>query len=195
MLGSVGYDGFSRAPFWQDLVADAQRPYILDDPSTAELVFQGLGLAGLLGCILFVGLAYLTAARIAEAMTRTNRRFAVEFLRSLVPIGLVYAVAHYFTLLVIQGQYAIPLASDPFGYGWDVLGTIDYVPNIAPFSPNTVWYVQVGALVAGHVAGLAVAHDRAVSILPAREALRSQYAMLGLMVVYTVGGLWLLSRG
>jgi hypothetical protein len=76
-----------------------------------------------------------------------------------------------------------------------VLGTIDYVPNIAPFSPNTVWYVQVGALVAGHVAGLAVAHDRAVSILPAREALRSQYAMLGLMVVYTVGGLWLLSRG
>jgi hypothetical protein len=195
MLGSVGYDGFSRAPFWQDLVADAQRPYILDDPGTAELVFQGLGLAGLLGCILFVGLAYLTAARIAEAMTRTNRRFAVEFLRSLVPIGLVYAVAHYFTLLVIQGQYAIPLASDPFGYGWDVLGTIDYVPNIAPFSPNTVWYVQVGALVAGHVAGLAVAHDRAVSILPAREALRSQYAMLGLMVVYTVGGLWLLSRG
>ena len=67
-------------------------------------------------------------------------------------------------------------------------------PNIAPFSPNTVWYVQVGALVAGHVAGLAVAHDRAVTILPERDALRSQYAMLGLMVLYTVGGLWLLSR-
>jgi hypothetical protein len=40
-----------------------------------------------------------------------------------------------------------------------------------------------------------VAHDRAVTILPERDALRSQYAMLGLMVVYTVGGLWLLSRG
>jgi hypothetical protein len=128
-------------------------------------------------------------------MTRTGRPVAAEFLQSLVPIGLVYAVAHYFTLLVIQGQYAIPLASDPFGYGWDVLGTVDYAPNIAPLSPNTVWYVQVGALVAGHVAGLAVAHDRAVTILDERDALRSQYAMLALMVLYTVAALWLLSRG
>jgi hypothetical protein len=56
--------------------------------------------------------------------------------------------------------------------------------------------VQVGALVAGHVAGLAVAHDRAVTIFPERgAALRSQYAMLALMVLYTVGGLWVLSRG
>lgn len=48
----------------------------------------------------------------------------------------------------------------------------------------------------GHVAGLAVAHDRAVAIFRDRgDALRSQYAMLALMVVYTVGGLWLLSRG
>jgi hypothetical protein len=195
MLGSVGFDGLGRAPFWQDLVADAQRPYVLDDPGTAELISQGLGLAGLVGCVLVVGAAYLAAAALAERMTRGGRSFAAEFLQSLVPIGLVYAVAHYFTLLVIQGQYAIPLASDPFGYGWDLLGTIDYVPNIAPFSPNTVWYVQVGALVAGHVAGLAVAHDRAVTLLDERDALRSQYAMLGLMVLYTVGGLWLLSRG
>jgi hypothetical protein len=35
-----------------------------------------------------------------------------------------------------------------------------------------------------------------VTLFADREAaLRSQYAMLGLMVVYTVGGLWLLSRG
>ena len=54
--------------------------------------------------------------------------------------------------------------------------------------------VQVGSLVGGHVAGLMVAHDRAVTILPERDALRSQYAMLALMVVYTVGGMWLLSR-
>ena len=105
------------------------------------------------------------------------------------------AVAHYFTALIISGQYIFSLASDPFGFGWDLFGTVTYSPNIAPLAPNIVWYVQVGALVAGHVAGLMVAHDRAVTILPARDALRSQYAMLGLMVVYTIGGLWLLSRG
>ena len=128
-------------------------------------------------------------------MVASERPLAPEFLLSLVPIALVYAVAHYFTLLVIQGQYAITLASDPFGYGWDLLGTADYAPNIAPFSPNTVWYVQVGALVGGHVAGLAVAHDRAVTIFESATRCARSTPMLALMVVYTVGGLWLLSRG
>jgi hypothetical protein len=195
MLGSVGFDGLSRSPFWQDLRARIEGPYIVDQPGRAELFSTALSLVGLVGCVLAVALAFRGAVWIAERIVRSDRSLAPEFVQSLVPIALVYAVAHYFTLLVIQGQYALPLASDPFGYGWDLFGTVDYAPNIAPFSPNTVWYVQVGSLVAGHVAGLTVAHDRAVTILPERDALRSQYAMLGLMVVYTVGGLWLLSRG
>jgi hypothetical protein len=195
MLGSVAYDSLSRLTFWQNWSADLQRPYILDDPDTAELIDMGLGIAGLLACVALVALAYVAAVEVAERLTRSDRPLRPEFLLSLVPIALVYVVAHYFTLLLIQGQYAIPLASDPFGYGWDLFGTFDYAPNIAPLAPNTVWYIQVGALVAGHVAGLAVAHDRAVAILPQRDALRSQYAMLALMILYTVGGMWLLSQG
>jgi hypothetical protein len=195
MLGSVGFDGLTRAPFWQNLLADVEGPYIVDAPRTAELLATALSLVGLVACILVVALAYLAATRIAERMIQSERPLAAEFVQSLVPIALVYAVAHYFTAFVISGQYIFSLASDPFGFGWDLFGTVTYSPNIAPFPPNIVWYVQVGSLVAGHVAGLAVAHDRAVTILPARDALRSQYAMLGLMVLYTVGGLWLLSRG
>jgi hypothetical protein len=195
MLGSVGFDGLSRSPVWQDLRARLEGPYLIDAPGTAELIATALGLAGLLGCVLLVASAYLGATRLAQRIVGGSKPLAHEFLLSLVPIALVYAVAHYFTLLVIQGQYAIPLFSDPFGRGADVLGTADYAPNIAPFAPNTVWYVQVGALVAGHVAGLAVAHDRAVSLLSPRDALRSQYPLLALMVLYTVAGLWLLSRG
>ena len=195
MLGSVAFDGFSRSSFWTDLRADVEGPYIVERPGLAELLATGLSLAGLLGCVLAVAFAYRAATRIARSIVDADRPLEPEFLLSLVPIALVYTVAHYFTYLVISGQYVIPLASDPFGFGWDLFGTVDYAPNIAPFAPNTVWYVQVASLVAGHVAGLAVAHDRAVTILPERDALRSQYAMLALMVVYTVGGLWLLSRG
>ena len=65
---------------------------------------------------------------------------------------------------MILGQFAPPLASDPLGYGWDLLGAADVAPNLAPLSPNAVWYVQVGSLVAGHVAGLAIAHDRAITL-------------------------------
>jgi hypothetical protein len=195
MLGSVGFDGLSRAPFWQDLRARIEGPYILEQPGRAELFSTSLALAGLVGCVLLVALAYRGAIWLAERTVPSGRSLSSEFVQGLVPIALVYAVAHYFTLLVIQGQYALPLASDPFGYGWDVFSTVDYAPNIAPFSPNTIWYVQVGSLVAGHVAGLMVAHDRAVTILPERDALRSQYAMLGLMVVYTLVGMGLLWKG
>ena len=195
MLGSVGFDGLSRARFWQDLRARVEGPYVLDSPGLAGLFGTLLALAGLLACILLVCVAYLAAVQVARRVIEEQERSLVpDFLPSLVPIALVYAVAHYFTLLLIQGQFAIPLASDPFGYGWDVLRTYDFQPNLAPLSPNSVWYVQVGALVAGHVAGLAVAHDRAISIFRSRAALRSQYAMLVLMVLYTVAGLWLLSQ-
>ncbi len=105
-------------------------------------------------------------------------------------------MAHYFSLFVLYGQFAVPLLSDPFGRDWDLFGTAAVQPDLAVIGPNTIWYVQAASLVLGHVAGLAVAHDRAVAIFRDRgDALRSQYAMLALMVVYTVGGLWLLSRG
>jgi hypothetical protein len=193
MLGSVGFDGLSRATFWQNLRADLEAPYIVEAPGTAELLATGLALAGLIACVLVVAAAYLAATAVAERTIGAGRPLVPDFILSLVPVALVYAVAHYFTYLVIEAQNALRLASDPFGYGWDLFGTVDFTPGIEPFSPNTVWYVQIGVLVAGHVAGLAVAHDRAVGVASERDALRSQYAMLALMVLYTLGGMWLLS--
>ena len=69
-----------------------------------------------------------------------------------------------FRWFVSYGQFVIPnLLSDPFGRGWDLFGTVDFVPNVASVlagddlvrrrSSRSPW---------GHVAGLAVAHDRAV---------------------------------
>jgi hypothetical protein len=132
----------------------------------------------------------ITARHLADA----GPGLAGSFVGSLIPIALVYAVSHYFSLLLIQGQALIPLASDPFGRGWDLFGSADRGVDLAPLSANAVWYVQVTSLVAGHVAGLALAHDRAVSRFPPDRALRTQYPLLALMVLYTVGGLWLLSR-
>ena len=71
----------------------------------------------------------------------------------------------------------------------------NYVHDLTILEPATVWHVKVGALVAGHVLGLVIAHDRALSLFSSvRSALRAQYAVLGLMIVYTVGGMWILSR-
>jgi hypothetical protein len=196
MLGSVLFDGYSRTTTWQDLAARVEEPFIIDQPGLGELLVTLLSLGGLLAGVLLVALAYEAACAVARWTVNAPRSLVGDFVRSLIPIAFVYVVAHYFSLFVVQGQFAIPLLSDPLGKGWDLFRTAEVTPDLTVLAPNTTWYVQVGALVAGHVAALAVAHDRAVSIFPDRRAaLRSQYAMLALMVLYTVGGLWVLSRG
>ena len=100
-------------------------------------------------------------------------------------------------MIFLNSSYeAVRLVSDPFNKGWDLFGTADFRPTENVFSPNMIWYVQVGVLVVGHVLGLVLAHDRAISLFSsARTAIRTQYAMLALMVMYTCTGLWLLSSG
>lgn len=196
MLGSVLFDGYSRTSTWQDLLARVEAPYIVDRPGLGELLVTLVSLGGLLGCTLLVALAYLAACWGARWTVGAPRSLVADFLHSLVPIAFAYLVAHYFSLFVIQGQFAVPLLSDPLGRGWDLLGTADVVPDLTVIGPNDTWYVQVAALVVGHVAGLSIAHDRAVTIFrERRDATVSQLPLLALMVLYTVGGLWVLSRG
>ena len=193
MLGSVAFDGFSRTSWWQDRLYNLESRYIVDSPRTADLVATAFNLLGLLAAVGAVALLFLAAVYVARLVSGTRGSLVPLFVGSLVPIALAYSVAHYFTLLVNQGQFAIPLFSDPFGKGWDVFGTDGFQPSLFN-SPNAIWYTQVAVLVVGHVLGLALAHDKAVAIWgSARTAVRTQYAMLALMVLYTCTGLWLLS--
>jgi hypothetical protein len=193
MLGSVAFDGLSRTTWWRDRLYDLQADYIVNSPRTSDLIAMGFNFLGLVLGVLFVATIFLLAVRAAQAVSGSRDRLTSVFVASLVPIALAYTIAHYFTQLVNQGQAAIPLASDPFGKGWDLFGTSDFQLSFFN-SPNAIWYTQVAVLVIGHVLGLALAHDRAVAIWgSARTAVRTQYAMLALMVLYTCTGLWLLS--
>jgi hypothetical protein len=196
LLGSTSFDGFSRTSQWQNLLADI-RARLVDEPGwVIDLATSLLNIAGLVGFVAAVVLTYAGATEAARRLVRAPRSLVPDFVLSLVPIAFAYLVAHYFTSFVITGQFMISLISDPFGREWDLFGTVDYAPNLAIVTPETVWYVQVISLTVGHAAGLAIAHDRAVALFQSRgDALRSQYPMLALMVLYTVGGLWLLSRG
>jgi hypothetical protein len=193
MLGSVAFDGFSRTRWWQDRLYNLEARYIVDSPDKADLVATAFNILGLVMAVCVIAGLFLLAVQAARLVAGTKQGLEQVFVTSLIPIALAYAIAHYFTLLVNQGQYAIPLFSDPFGKGWDLIGTADFTPKLFN-SANGIWYIQVGVLVGGHVIGLILAHDRAVAIWgSARTAVRTQYTMLALMVLYTCTGLWLLS--
>jgi hypothetical protein len=112
-----------------------------------------------------------------------------------VPIAIAYQMAHYYTYLLIQGQTLVRLVSDPFGWGWNLFGTADYRPNAGFIDPTFVWYSQIALIVAGHVIAIYLAHVAALRLYRnPKLAMRSQYPVLGLMVLYTIFSLWVLSQ-
>lgn len=187
-LGSTTYDGLTRTQAWLDLTGDLEG-------KAAVLA----GTAGLAWAVGVVAITYAVAMRVASRLVGGRMdagALRAAFVHSLVPIVLAYAVAHYFSLLVLEGQAAIALASDPLGRGWDLFGTAGRAVDFTLVSPVTVAYVQCGAIVAGHVAGVVLAHDRALALFDDKPtATRSQYPLLGAMVLFTVGGLFLLLGG
>ncbi len=124
------------------------------------------------------------------------RELARSFAHTLIPIALAYLVAHYFSAFLYQEQAQFTyILSDPLGHGSDLFGTAGGGINYGIVSSNTVWYVQVAALVIGHVTALTLAHDRALGVYDdVRHASRSQYFMLAVMVGFTCFGLFLLSQ-
>jgi hypothetical protein len=179
LLGSTAFDGLTRTVFWQT------------GPGSANDILSGT--LGLTVMIALVAALYLLGTRLSGRMASQEagvqpRRYAA----TVIPIALGYTVAHYFSLLMLDGQTTWILASNPFGYaGVDLFGTYDNRVDLTTVSSDLIALVQVGAVVAGHVVGVTLAHERA--LLSARGARASdQLPLVIVMVLFTVGGLGLL---
>jgi hypothetical protein len=149
-------------------------------------------------CFAGVGLVYLIGVRGMATVKGAPplKKLRWGFAHTLIPIAFAYLVAHYFSLFVFQEQAQFTyLLSDPLGTATtDLFGTASSGIDFKILSANAIWYVQVGALVIGHVVGLTLAHDRATAYWgDYRQAARSQYWMLAVMVAFTCFGLYLLS--
>jgi hypothetical protein len=180
-IGTVSYDGASGTVWFRRAAAG------LIDSRLGQTVL-------LLGSVLLVSAAYWSASWLAARLAPGSDANAVarRFAHTLVPIALAYAVAHYFTLIIFEGQQLISAISDPFGLGWNLFGTADRTIDFFITASEPIWYFQVAVIVGGHVLGVVLAHDRALVDFGA-DAVRSQYAMLLLMVALTSLGLVILA--
>ena len=181
-IGTVTYDGASATQSFGRSMGDFGQTMV------GETLL-------LIGCVLAVGVAFWIASWAAARMVGgewTAPKVAARFAHTLVPIALAYAVAHYLTLIVFEGQQLIAAISDPFALGWDLFGTAEHKVDFFITAAEPVWYAQVAVIVTGHVLGVVLAHDRALHDF-GTEAVRSQYAMLLLMVALTTLGLLILA--
>jgi hypothetical protein len=195
MIGNVMFDGASEGKPWVDFAPDIQDFFIdlgFSLGTSLELTFS----IGILIALAVVAAIYAIGVIGVHAIDRRPTGTVGRlFVHTLIPIAGVYVLAHYFSLLAYNGQSIAFLRSDPLGKGWDLFGTAGSTIDYGVVGATAIWYVQVGVLIAGHVCGLVLAHDRALVLYgKARTATTSQYWMLAVMVVFTTFGLFLLSQ-
>jgi len=182
MIATVSFDGSADTDWFRALTGG-----VGDTTAGATAL--------LLATVAVIGAAYYGAAAAAARLGGINlaaRDVAQRFAHTLVPIALAYAVSHYFTLIIFEGQQLVATLSDPFALGWDLFGTADRRVDYFITSSTPIWLTQVGLIVGGHVIAVVLAHDRSLQDF-GPGAVRSQYAMLALMIALTSLGLLILS--
>ena len=203
LLATVSFDGFKETETWAAALDAVAASTLLRVPL---LALQGSGVdllaliesVGLVASVVLFASVYLTVVALVDRASGRPvglRHCAGSFVLTLVPIAVAYHLAHYLSYLLIAGQLAIPLASDPFARGWDLFGTAGYSLNIAIVDARFVWYAAVTSIVVGHALAVFQAHAMALRLYrDPVPALRSQLPMLALMVAYTMSSLWILSQ-
>ena len=190
ILSVVSFDGLISTLFWYDVIGiDAfggSGRYDVIYVNTAGIIISFLA---------FFSIFYSFVA-ISRAITKTDITtldLAQKFVPALLPISIVYHLAHYSAYFFLNGQLIIKLISDPFGFGWDIFGTSSY-EIVRTIDFILLWNYQVAVIVIGHILSVYIAHRISLRVFKdGKKSIMSQAPILLLMVGYTILGLWLLS--
>jgi hypothetical protein len=195
-IGTTAFDAGKEGTLFNDRLSDLQDAFAgasLSQGSALELSFV-VGLAVAIAAVTLIWTVGVRGMPLRD-LRLSRRELGRRFVHTLIPIAAAYLVAHYFSLLVYSGQLLWPLASDPLGDGSDLFGGAGAGIDYSILTATAIMWVQLGALIVGHVAGLVLAHDRALTVYgDARAATTSQVVMLVVMVVFTLTGVALLSE-
>lgn len=190
LLSTLAFDGLSATQSWLNVANSTQRYFAWAGPLATPIQRTAAMVATT--AVFWLAFTLVVALVMYFGYRRVDRMQTITlFALTVVPIGLVYNAAHYYSYFVVQSQSLIPLLADPLGQG----PAPTFVPSFALANAELVWYVQVVLIVLGHVAAVYLAHLRAGErFRTAKNALLSQYPMLILMVGYTMTSLWILSQ-
>jgi hypothetical protein len=147
------------------------------DGLTGWVGWRALGLPPVLDTLVLLGLVLMVAGLYRAA----TGALAGPLVTTLVPIAAGYTIAHYVTLLLVEGPRGLTQLAGA------QLGAVTAVAT-----PAIVAGAQIAAVLVGHVVAVFAAHDRSVALLPEHRRLADQVPLVLLMVGYTMAGLFLL---
>ncbi|MFQ5648848.1 MAG: hypothetical protein ACE5IY_02815 [bacterium] len=190
LFALTAFHGLTMTPTWKRIVHTLQI-----ELSVSQIAAFSIGMAI---CLLLPVLIYALCVRVSgflagEGLQKVGHLF-VKYAYALIPIALFYHIAHNIEHFFMESQKLVALVSDPFGYGWNLFDTAAWQPEPL-LSLQTVWYLQAGLVIVGHVFGILIAHQHASRIFKTRRAaMKSQIPMIGLMVLFSVFSLWLIAQ-
>jgi hypothetical protein len=194
-LASVSFDGLAKT-FWWLALGDINP---LEYPGRSAVTARNSG--GLLLSFSALAAGYTAAAWLGWRMAGRVGALGPalgSFVYTLVPISVAFHFAHYLPAFLVDGQYALIAAADPFGTGQSLFGgarghvTTSFLNTYS--GVRAIWNLQTAAIVLGHMAAIVLAHALAIRRFGSRRtAVISQAPLALLMVLYTLFGLWLLS--
>ncbi len=118
-----------------------------------------------LACLVALPLVHLVAVWIGRLLAGDEKvplkKLFVGYAYTLVPLGLLAWIAFSFPLMMVNGSYVVQVVSDPFGWGWNLLGTAEVpwtpiLPDIVPYLQTIIMMI---GLISAIVKGYAVARD------------------------------------
>ena len=218
-LAGVLADGVRATPIWRAVVVPNTQSLFesmgkvggVDVGAASEIALEVAVTWAAFGAFFWIFTA--VAARLANAVGSgsavTARTVAGIVSPSLIPISLAYLLAHNLTQILVVGPLIVTARdAEPVELGMLVQ------QQIARISPSWVWWVQVTAIVVGHMLAVAMAHARLSQALgrgrvpdakrsrggevavapPSAAVLRADLGWLSAMLIYTATSLWVLAQ-
>ncbi|WP_417726738.1 hypothetical protein [Roseovarius sp.] len=189
LLGSGSFDGVNETFLWLGILGINP----LEFPGRSVVILPNiLGLLATNSALVVVFTATLwVGERLAGGQPRPLRALFCLFAPTILPIALAYHIAHYLTAFLIDGQYVLAALARALDLT-ELTISAGFLNTPGPV--RIIWMTQAGAVVAGHVIAILLAHALAMSAGDGRRrAVLGQAPLALFMIAYTVFGLWLLA--
>jgi polyferredoxin len=197
IFGISVFHGFAMIPAWTHDIVPPAREWIVAttgvDPGWLATFTAGMAifLAALVG-------VYTAACRASQAMSGNLayrlKDYFITFSYTALPVALTYHLAHNALHFFWEGSKLRRLASDPFGWGWDLFGTAN-APLTMLLPMDVLWAIQIALVVAGQCVAVWLARRATYRMFGnRRQALRALIPIVVFLTLASIACLWLLNQ-
>ncbi|MEK7816636.1 MAG: hypothetical protein AAB281_00110, partial [Actinomycetota bacterium] len=132
--------------------------------------------------------------RLTSGNSASFKAIFLTFSFAFLPIALVSHLAHNLVHFFEEGTAAIPVISDPLGWGWNLFGTVFYMAQPL-LHVEPLRFIQMSLVTAGYLAAVYTGWRVARNVFGdrPRAVLGGLIPMLVLMIAFAGVNLWLLN--